>query len=101
MVPLFSARQLPEKPGQTRKHLKACEKCRKGVRQPNLSCYHARRRGKMPEWPNGTDSKSVVYASAPRVRIPIFPPYSILIKPLNIFKISGAFSFQRLRLVPK
>ena len=30
--------------------------------------------GKMPEWPNGTDSKSVVLAIAPRVQIPIFPP---------------------------
>ena len=31
--------------------------------------------GEMPEWPNGTDSKSVVLATVPRVRIPISPPY--------------------------
>ena len=31
--------------------------------------------GKMPEWSNGTDSKSVVSAMAPRVQIPIFPPF--------------------------
>ena len=30
--------------------------------------------GEMPEWPNGTDSKSVVLATVPRVRIPISPP---------------------------
>ena len=41
----------------------------------HFSCYYSRRHGKMPEWPNGTDSKSVVLAIAPRVRIPIFPPY--------------------------
>lgn len=31
--------------------------------------------GEMPEWPNGTDSKSVVPSPVPRVRIPISPPY--------------------------
>ena len=30
--------------------------------------------GEMPEWPNGTDSKSVVPSPVPRVRIPISPP---------------------------
>jgi hypothetical protein len=30
--------------------------------------------GEMPEWPNGTDSKSVVLATVPRVQIPISPP---------------------------
>ena len=30
--------------------------------------------GEMREWPNGTDSKSVVLATVPRVRIPISPP---------------------------
>ena len=34
--------------------------------------------GEMPEWPNGTDSKSVVLATVPRVRIPISPPYLTL-----------------------
>ena len=29
----------------------------------------------MPEWSNGTDSKSVVPARVPRVRIPVCPPY--------------------------
>ncbi len=31
--------------------------------------------GEMPEWPNGTDSKSVVPSPVPRVRIPISPPF--------------------------
>lgn len=31
--------------------------------------------GEMPEWSNGTDSKSVVLATVPRVQIPISPPY--------------------------
>ena len=30
--------------------------------------------GEMPEWPNGTDSKSVEQATVPRVQIPISPP---------------------------
>lgn len=30
--------------------------------------------GEMPEWSNGTDSKSVVLATVPRVQIPISPP---------------------------
>lgn len=29
--------------------------------------------GKMPEWPNGTVSKTVVRVTVPRVRIPLFP----------------------------
>ena len=33
--------------------------------------------GEMPEWPNGTDSKSVVLATVPRVQIPISPPLQI------------------------
>lgn len=36
--------------------------------------------GEMPEWPNGTDSKSVVPSRVPRVQIPISPPYSVEIK---------------------
>ena len=28
----------------------------------------------MPEWSNGTVSKTVVRATVPRVRIPLFPP---------------------------
>jgi hypothetical protein len=28
----------------------------------------------MPEWPNGIDSKSIVVAIPPRVRIPVSPP---------------------------
>ncbi len=34
-------------------------------------------RGEMPEWPNGIDSKSIVVAIPPRVRIPVSPPYSL------------------------
>ena len=30
--------------------------------------------GEMPEWPNGIDSKSIVAAMPPRVRIPVSPP---------------------------
>ena len=37
--------------------------------------------GEMPEWPNGTDSKSVVPSPVPRVRIPISPPYLYLKAP--------------------
>jgi hypothetical protein len=46
--------------------------------------------GEMPEWPNGTDSKSVVLATVPRVQIPISPPSHI--KPRKSL-IYGAFSF--------
>ena len=49
--------------------------------------------GEMPEWPNGTDSKSVVLATVPRVRIPISPPLLNTTKPLKWLNISGAFSF--------
>ena len=31
------------------------------------------RKGKMPEWSNGTVSKTVVPFRVPRVRIPVFP----------------------------
>ena len=48
--------------------------------------------GEMPEWPNGTDSKSVVLATVPRVRIPISPPLLNKMKPLKWSNISGAFS---------
>ena len=48
--------------------------------------------GEMPEWPNGTDSKSVVLATVPRVRIPISPPLLNKTKPLKWSSISGAFS---------
>ncbi len=44
--------------------------------------------GEMPEWPNGTDSKSVVPSPVPRVRIPISPP-SFTEKP----RFYGAFLF--------
>ena len=33
-------------------------------------------RGEMPEWPNGIDSKSIVAAMPPRVRIPVSPPHT-------------------------
>ena len=49
--------------------------------------------GEMPEWPNGTDSKSVVLATVPRVRIPISPPLLNTTKPLKWLNISGVFSF--------
>ncbi len=42
----------------------------------------------MPEWPNGTDSKSVVSAMVPRVQIPIFPPYHKP-KPLKLLEFRG------------
>ncbi len=48
--------------------------------------------GKMPEWPNGTDSKSVVLAIAPRVQIPIFPPL-FKDKPLKFIEFRGLFRF--------
>ncbi len=47
----------------------------------------------MPEWPNGTDSKSVVLAIAPRVQIPIFPPYRTS-KPLKFLEFRGLFRFR-------
>ena len=50
----------------------------------------------MPEWPNGTDSKSVVLATVPRVRIPISPPY--IEKPRNSMSY-GAFCFSILLLI--
>ena len=45
--------------------------------------------GEMPEWPNGTDSKSVVLATVPRVRIPISPPY--IENPCNSISCRGFF----------
>ena len=44
----------------------------------------------MPEWSNGTDSKSVESARVPRVQIPISPPNSTLKAPFY-----GAFAFLR------
>lgn len=52
--------------------------------------------GEMPEWPNGTDSKSVVPSRVPRVQIPISPP--LLKKPCNSMSY-GAFSFLFLLLL--
>jgi hypothetical protein len=43
--------------------------------------------GKMPEWPNGTDSKSVELATVPRVQIPIFPP--LYLKTPQLFELRG------------
>ncbi len=40
-------------------------------------------RGEMPEWPNGIDSKSIVAAMPPRVRIPVSPPF-ISFKPAPV-----------------
>src|SRR5690349_18131044 len=51
--------------------------------------------GEMPEWPNGTDSKSVVPSPVPRVRIPISPPLhrkSPVAEKLRGFFVSEAFS---------
>jgi hypothetical protein len=48
--------------------------------------------GKMPEWPNGTDSKSVELATVPRVQIPIFPPL-FKEKPLKFLEFQGLFGF--------
>lgn len=45
--------------------------------------------GEMPEWPNGTDSKSVVLATVPRVQIPISPPY--IKNPCNSMSCRGFF----------
>ena len=52
--------------------------------------------GEMPEWPNGTDSKSVVLATVPRVRIPISPPY-LYVKALII---QGFFVSVFLKKIP-
>lgn len=52
--------------------------------------------GEMPEWPNGTDSKSVVLATVPRVQIPISPP--LFKKPCNSMSY-GAFSFLAVLLI--
>ena len=49
--------------------------------------------GEMPEWPNGTDSKSVVLATVPRVQIPISPPL-IKDKPLKLLEFRGLFGFR-------
>lgn len=46
--------------------------------------------GEMPEWPNGTDSKSVVLATVPRVQIPISPPL-IKEKPSKLLEFRGLF----------
>jgi hypothetical protein len=48
--------------------------------------------GEMPEWPNGTDSKSVEQATVPRVQIPISPPL-IKDKPLKFIEFRGLFRF--------
>lgn len=45
--------------------------------------------GEMPEWSNGTDSKSVVLATVPRVQIPISPPY--IESPCNSMSYRGFF----------
>jgi hypothetical protein len=52
--------------------------------------------GEMPEWPNGTDSKSVVPSPVPRVRIPISPPY-LYVKALII---QGFFVSVFLKKIP-
>src|SRR5690606_2983518 len=52
----------------------------------------------MPEWSNGTDSKSVVSSRAPRVQIPISPPYSKTPEAPQNLGSSGAFAFLALRL---
>lgn len=49
--------------------------------------------GEMPEWPNGTDSKSVEQATVPRVQIPISPPL-IQDKPLKFLEFRGLFRFR-------
>lgn len=41
----------------------------------------------MPEWPNGIDSKSIVAAMPPRVRIPVSPPH-IPLKPAPVAGLS-------------
>ena len=47
--------------------------------------------GEMPEWPNGTDSKSVVLATVPRVQIPISPPVLCDKKPPMTLSHRGLF----------
>lgn len=42
----------------------------------------------MPEWPNGIDSKSIVVAIPPRVRIPVSPPF---IKPNLLIRLGFLF----------
>lgn len=54
--------------------------------------------GEMPEWSNGTDSKSVVLATVPRVQIPISPPYKI--KPLEAKATGGFFVMEGKDLQP-
>ena len=49
--------------------------------------------GEMPEWPNGTDSKSVVLATVPRVQIPISPPYVVLQGPWRPNRCQGPCRF--------
>ena len=72
-----------------RKHLNAYEKFKNGGSPNPLLLLLCAPHGKVPEWPNGTDSKSVVLAIVPRVRIPVFPPY--IEKPRNSMNY-GAFS---------
>lgn len=52
--------------------------------------------GEMPEWSNGTDSKSVVLATVPRVQIPISPPYKM--KPRRLTS-AGLFRFYIVLLI--
>lgn len=66
----------------------APDRTRKTAGLKPLNWYYSHRFGKMPEWSNGTDSKSVVSAMAPRVQIPIFPPYSKP-KPLKLIEFRG------------
>ena len=54
--------------------------------------------GEMPEWSNGTDSKSVVLATVPRVQIPISPPYKI--KPLKAKAFRGFFVVPYFFIIP-
>ena len=51
------------------------------------------RHGEMPEWPNGIDSKSIVAAMPPRVRIPVSPPHSkpSLLNRLGFLLVSNGF----------
>ena len=41
----------------------------------HLRPVHRKYRGEVPEWLNGTVSKTVVRVTVPRVRIPLSPPY--------------------------
>ena len=50
--------------------------------------------GEMPEWPNGTDSKSVVPSRVPRVQIPISPPLPIAKAP-ELPEFRGLLLFDR------